>query len=67
MSRAAFTFKSREELARMGLAEVDAYIRTLQFRTAFLSGPSRKSTKKQLEVAIRLRNALSAAQRPGNA
>ena len=62
MSRAAFTFKTREQLGQMDLPEVNAYIRTLQMRTSFLNGPPRKSTEKQLEVAIRVRDLMPAVK-----
>lgn len=67
MSRATFTFKTKEELRQMDLKEVNAYIRTLQLRTSFLSGSPRKSTEKQLEVAIRVRDSLSTEKEPGDA
>ena len=67
MSRATFTFKTKEELRQMNLTEVNVYIRTLQLRTSFLSGSPRKSTEKQLEVAIRIRDSLSTEKEPGDA
>jgi len=62
MSRAAFTFKTKAELGQMHLSEVENYIRTLQLRTSYLSGPPRKSTEKQLEVAMRVRDSVSTAK-----
>lgn len=58
MSRAAFSFKTKAELGQMSLADVNDYIRVLRLRISFLNGAPRKSTEKQLEVALRLRDSL---------
>ena len=66
MSRAAFCFKTKEELRQMGLTEVNAYIGVLQLRISFLNGAPRKSTEKQLEVAERVRDSLSTPKESGD-
>jgi hypothetical protein len=67
MSRAAFTYKTKDELRQMGLSGLDTYIRVLRRRATVLNGPARKSTQKQLEVAIRVRESLAIAQVGGDA
>ena len=53
MSRAAFTYKSKRQMQKMSLKEMDAYIRTLKVR-AKVGGYVTKSAEKQLQVASKV-------------
>lgn len=57
MSRAAFTYKSKRQLQKMGVKEMDAYVRTLEQR-AKIGGYVTKSAEKQLQVASKVRVSL---------
>ena len=57
MSRAAFTYKSKRQLQKMSVKEMDAYIRTLEQRVQ-IGGYVTRSAQKQLEVASKVRVSL---------
>ena len=57
MPRAAFTYKTKAELERMSIADLNRYLRTLRLRALVLNGSARKSTEKQLAVAMKIRDA----------
>ncbi|MBY0408592.1 MAG: hypothetical protein K2Q97_00330 [Burkholderiaceae bacterium] len=58
MSRAAFVYKSKEELLQLSLQDINAYIRVLRLRASFLGNVPRKSTEKQVQIAERIRDAI---------
>lgn len=57
MSRAAVTYKTKDELRGMGLNEIDAYIRRLRAR-AKIGGYVTKKAEKELEVALKVRDSI---------
>ena len=59
MSRAAFVFKSKEELLKLSHQEIDAYIRALRLRLSFLGSAPRESTEKQVQIAERIRSSIA--------
>jgi hypothetical protein len=65
MSRAAFVFKSKEELLQLSLRELNAYIHALRLRASFLGSAPRKSTEKQVQVAERIRSSITSSTENG--
>ncbi len=59
MSRAAVTYKTKEELQAMGAQEAKAYLEFLNQRLEFLRGPARKEIEKRIEVAKKILHSLS--------
>jgi hypothetical protein len=60
MPRATFSYKSKEELREMGFIALESYIRTLRRRASVLRGPARKSTERQVAVALKVLEELKA-------
>ena len=58
MPRAAFTYKSKDELRQMSLLEINAYIATLRRRAGAIGGYVRKSAEKELAVAMKVRESI---------
>jgi hypothetical protein len=56
MSRAAVTYKTKEELNSLTLREIDAYISWLRQRACYLGGPARKLVEKRAAVAEKVRD-----------
>ncbi len=65
MSRAAFLYKSKKQLKKMSVAEVDAYVRVLKHR-ATIGGYVTKSAEKQLQVVSKVRALLLAQALAGD-
>jgi hypothetical protein len=57
MSRAVFTYKTKDEMRQMGLMDLDSYTRRLR-GMAKRGGPVGKSAAKELAVALKLRESL---------
>ena len=55
MSRAAVTYKTKEELSNLTTQEINAYISWLKQRARHLRGPARKSVEKRVAVAKKVR------------
>jgi hypothetical protein len=55
MSRAAVTYKTKEELRSLTTREINAYISWLEQRASYLRGPARKSVEKRVGVAKKVR------------
>jgi hypothetical protein len=55
MSRAAVTYKTKEELRNLTTQEINAYISWLKQRASYLRGPARKSVEKRVVVAKKVR------------
>ena len=56
MSRAAVNYPTKDELRRMTVAQINAYIRRLRDRLSYThSGPVHKVLSKHLEVAEKVR------------
>ena len=61
MSRAAFVYKSKEDLQKLSLQEINTYLRVLRLRISFLGKAPRKLTEKQVKIAERIRNSLNSS------
>jgi hypothetical protein len=55
MSRAAITYKTKEELKSLTIREINAYITWLEQRASCLRGLARKSVEKRIGVAKKVR------------
>ncbi len=56
MSRAAVTYKTKEELRNLTTREINAYISWLKQRASYLRGPARKSVEKRVAAAKKVRD-----------
>jgi hypothetical protein len=67
MSRAAFTYPTKDQLKSMSVASLDQHIRSIRRRlVAFPSGPVHKSITKHLEVVEKVRELQAAKEAAGD-
>jgi hypothetical protein len=64
MSRAAVTYKTKEELRNLTTQEINAYISWLKQRASYLRGPARKSVEKRVAAAKKVRELTLPRERP---
>lgn len=55
MSREAFTFKTKSELERMALLDLNVHIAELRRRASWVTGAAQQTLQQQLEAAVAIR------------
>lgn len=65
MPRAAVTYKTKEEIARLTSREIHTYISWLSQRASYLRGEARKSIEKRIGVARKVRDLILGREAAG--